>query len=932
MRTLLTFFVFLPFLSFAQVGVNTTTPNAALDIQSTNNGVLIPRVQLTDALDIATVVNPAGGVLAKSTLVYNIGSSGIAPDNVIDGFYYWNGIRWIPIAGNATGDDDWYENGTTTAPNAISDNMHHLGKVAIGTATPSTNAAFQVELGTSNTDGVLYTGTFNATATVPNLGAGTRMMFFPGKNAFRAGSVTGTEWDNTNVGVNSVAMGRNTIASGDNATAFGRSYSTGINSTSLGLSIATGTNSTAMGTASANGNGSTATGFSTANGENSISGGTLSIAAGDNSFAVGSGSQAIGANTVAMGNYATATADHSVAMGNSTSTGQNSTAMNASIADGELSTSMGIATANGYGSLATGFSTTQGNYAISGGSGSIASGNNSLATGNSTEARGINAVAFGNFSVASGNNSAAIGASLATGQNTVSMNLATANGENTTAVGQSTANGNLSLSSGFSTTNGQYSFSSGFDTTAQSIGETSLGFYNRLYTMSAAGVTTFNANDHLFNLGNGTSPATRHNALTVYKDGRLNINEEYTLPNTDGTASQILQTDGSGNITWQNPTSFGWELDGNTAITSPVSPVTYGTSTIAATENFIGTTDANDFTIGTDNIERMRVKSTTGNVGIGTATPLQPLHVFKNSNVTKSVILGEAFQSSTTVDYQNKGVEGYGSGTAAGGGYGYGIGVLGIGDRVNSYYATGVFGFLGTTSPTAPATNQALLANGNNLGNAAILTNGNVGIGIPLGTNPTNQLHVNSAIAGAVRIVDGTQAAGRVLTSTATGVGSWQPPIPSGFTHYLGELYLGGIIFELYKGSDGLEHGLIVSLTESGMLAWQTTNVLVGANRSEDGVFNTALMTSSPAATYIATLGAGWYLPSIDELYLLNNHRYYANKGLRLGGYTLISSTRVYWSSTENDVASARALNINLGTTLLDSKTEPNHVRGIRAF
>ena len=93
----------------AQVGVNTTAPNAALDIQSTNNGVLIPRVQLTDALDIVTVVNPAGGALAKSTLVYNYNTSGVAPDNVTDGFYYWNSVRWMPISGTP----NWGLNGNT---------------------------------------------------------------------------------------------------------------------------------------------------------------------------------------------------------------------------------------------------------------------------------------------------------------------------------------------------------------------------------------------------------------------------------------------------------------------------------------------------------------------------------------------------------------------------------------------------------------------------------------------------------------------------------------------------------------------------------------------------------------------------------------------------------------------------------------------------
>lgn len=52
---------------------------------------------------------------------------------------------------------------------------------------------------------------------------------------------------------------------------------------------------------------------------------------------------------------------------------------------------------------------------------------------------------------------------------------------------------------------------------------------------------------------------------------------------------------------------------------------------------------------------------------------------------------------------------------------------------------------------------------------------GNVGIGT---TNPTAKLHVN----GSVKITDGTQGAGKVFMSDATGKGSWQtfvPPPPS---------------------------------------------------------------------------------------------------------------------------------------------------------
>ena len=152
-----------------------------------------------------------------------------------------------------------------------------------------------------------------------------------------------------------------------------------------------------------------------------------------------------------------------------------------------------------------------------------------------------------------------------------------------------------------------------------------------------------------------------------------------------------------------------------------------------------------------------------------------------------------------------------------------------------------------------------------------------------------------------------------------------------GFIHYLGEAFNGGIIYYLYKGSDNLEHGLIVALTES-TATWQTSPTLVNANRTEDGAYNTTLMTGSPAATYITSLGAGWYLPSIDELGLLYYNRYSAQKGLRAGSHTLLSNTAFYWSSTEFNAASASTFNFYLGYATNGNKTNTITVRGVRAF
>jgi hypothetical protein len=162
------------------------------------------------------------------------------------------------------------------------------------------------------------------------------------------------------------------------------------------------------------------------------------------------------------------------------------------------------------------------------------------------------------------------------------------------------------------------------------------------------------------------------------------------------------------------------------------------------------------------------------------------------------------------------------------------------------------------------------------------------------------------------------------INGTNVGVG--------GFTHYLGESYNGGIIYYLYKGGDGLEHGLIVALTESTG-AWQTTATLVNANRTEDGAYNTTLMTDSPVASYIATLGAGWYLPSIDELGLLYYNRYSTQKGLRTGGNTLLSNTAFYWSSNEYQLVNlAWFFSFFDGFASFSNKTDTNFVRGVRAF
>lgn len=64
-----------------------------------------------------------------------------------------------------------------------------------------------------------YTGTGGS---IVAEGAGTRLLWYPEKAAFRAGYASGTQWDNANVGDFSVGLGEGNIAWGTNSVALGR--------------------------------------------------------------------------------------------------------------------------------------------------------------------------------------------------------------------------------------------------------------------------------------------------------------------------------------------------------------------------------------------------------------------------------------------------------------------------------------------------------------------------------------------------------------------------------------------------------------------------------------------------------------------------------------------------------------------------------------
>lgn len=128
MKIIIGIFLFLPFFSSAQVGINTSSPNAQLDIVSNSpdnplaiDGILIPRIQ---KFPVVTPSKEQHGMLVFLNTAL--------PSQKI-GFYFWNNevLNWEPVTGNSS--DNFYKPNTAQSPNNITDAMYRQGNIGIGT-------------------------------------------------------------------------------------------------------------------------------------------------------------------------------------------------------------------------------------------------------------------------------------------------------------------------------------------------------------------------------------------------------------------------------------------------------------------------------------------------------------------------------------------------------------------------------------------------------------------------------------------------------------------------------------------------------------------------------------------------------------------------------------------------------------------------------
>lgn len=432
------------------------------------------------------------------------------------------------------------------------------------------NAAFKTTSGvTSNSPGTIATDDFVFGSTQLNddnsiITDNSRMFFDNDKAAFRVGTVDTDQWDDFNRGQNSVAIGSNNVASGINSIALGTSsVASGITTSAIGFSSkATGDYSTSIGyNSESKSYGQTTIGINSTNTETPNS--TIGYHALDRLFVIGNG-----LNSVTKKDALVMLKNGNTQLnGKLTLDDNNGNGYTLPNIDG---TTNQILQTNGTGSLSwnnlpISSPFTKTSNIISAGDldddfvfGSIQldeDGNSShrsrfffdkskrafragYTNGPSWNEGniGINSIAMSENSLASGSFSIALGGSTE------------ATGNSSTAIGNSTE-----ASGGNSTALGAY-------TKALSYGQTTIGLFSESTVPNST--TSYNATDRLFVIGNGTNISNRDNALIMLKDGNTQLNGQltlddnngngYTLPNVDGTANQILKTNGSGNLSWDN--------------------------------------------------------------------------------------------------------------------------------------------------------------------------------------------------------------------------------------------------------------------------------------------------------------------------------------------------------------------------------------------
>ncbi|GAA4152963.1 hypothetical protein GCM10022217_08190 [Chryseobacterium ginsenosidimutans] len=163
---------------FAQVGVNTPTPAATLDITAkeptgtfnTVDGVLVPRVDRQRAQSMTSV--PTSTMIYVNNISTGTATGTTANVNAI-GFYYFDGTAWVKMA-TGNGVNIYNADGSLAGVRNVNLNGNNLGftgtgNVGVGIATPT--AKLEIASGTAGTSGLKFSNINSTTAATANASA-----------------------------------------------------------------------------------------------------------------------------------------------------------------------------------------------------------------------------------------------------------------------------------------------------------------------------------------------------------------------------------------------------------------------------------------------------------------------------------------------------------------------------------------------------------------------------------------------------------------------------------------------------------------------------------------------------------------------------------------------------------------------------------------
>lgn len=182
-----------------------------------------------------------------------------------------------------------------------------------------------------------------------------------------------------------------------------------------------------------------------------------------------------------------------------------------------------------------------------------------------------------------------------------------------------------------------------------------------------------------------------------------------------------------------------------------------------------------------------------------------------------------------------------------------------------------------------------------------------------------------------------------MVSSTIAGYGNSGAIVADG-PYKVGDYYNDGtkegIVFQV--SDDGL-HGKIVSLIDHRDI-WAVSAACenaTGATSTVDGMDNLERIkkqpdweTNYPAFAWCASLGSSWYLPALEELWLIHTNKSLINQGLKKRGAVQISDDCFCWSSTEDiyEESCACGVFMNDGDEFGDIKDSRAHVRAVSVF